>query len=302
MKIGEILLNSKNGDFVQELNCVCCEKSDLLTASNSSRYFNLTFRDVTGEISFPIFDELQYEDYKVGVVYKLSGTVNVWNDKKQLKIISVAILEKGQYNVLDFVESYSEEEIEKARCCIENIISQLEQPYKNICRFIMYDDDRIAEAYLRSPSAAKHHGNKIGGLIVHTYGVLKAARNIYLQYNTSGVLHNNNIVNIDRLCCKAILHDAAKIYEYAYDTCIYRKENVVGHVYDGISMVDNACNILGIDISIKENLKMSILCHHGKYGPKEPNNIEDIIIHLADMIDSRVVGAIEENERAGKVE
>lgn len=301
MNIGNIINNCNKGDFISDLICVCYEKSDLLVASNGGKYFNVSFKDVTGEISFPVFDESQHEDYRVGAVYKLSGTVNVWNDKKQLKIISADILEKGQYDVLDFVESYDSEKIKEAAEYIKSTIEQLEYPYKSICQYVLYEDNHISEDYLKCPAAAKHHGNKIGGLIIHTYGVLVAARNIYLQYNEAGILFHSGIVDVDRLCCKAILHDVGKIYEYAYDTCIYRKENVVGHIYDGMTMIDNACARLDVSEAIRENLKMSVLCHHGKYGPKEPTNLEDMLIHLADMIDSRVIGAIEEKERVDNI-
>ena len=117
--------------------------------------------------------------------------------------------------------------------------------------------------------------------------------NVYTKINMYGDI--NSVLNKDRLICKAILHDIKKVDEYEYETVIRRKPGVIGHLIDGVTYlnkINEECNNI-LNREQIEDLTYAILSHHGQYGPYEPKTPEDVILHLADMADAKVVGELE---------
>lgn len=291
------LRESNQGKLVK-FNAVLTEKNSTET-STGSKMVNIKLTDKTGIISTPIFDIKtisEIESLEIMKVYEVRGTINKWNDATQLRDVKLNLLNEGEYDSGDFIESYdvSKKEID----FFFSIVESMKKGYKDIAiKATGMDNANGAKLskFMKAPSAEKHHGAKVGGLFLHTVGVMKNILSTVRIYEKYQGIDVDNYVNIDRLLLKAILHDVGKIDEYEYDVAIKRKKDVVGHIYDGITILVNANNETGnqLDEAEIENIKRGLLSHHGQYGPMEPNNTEDMILHLADMIDSRMVGEID---------
>jgi 3'-5' exoribonuclease len=109
-------------------------------------------------------------------------------------------------------------------------------------------------------------------------------------------------VNEDLLIAATLLHDLGKIREFEYETAIkYSDEGrLIGHIVIGIEMLrDRIRTIGGID-PLKETLLVhTILAHHGEMewgSPKRPMTLEALILHYADLVDSRLSTYIEHRE------
>lgn len=306
MKISDVL-NATHGSAV-EFNGVLVEKT-LAPTKTDSMMLNITLADVTGRVSFPVFTFAEKLDSELqqGVAYKVSGIVNIWNGNVQIKSAlptkppTFVALKETEYEPMDFVGEYT---IPSAFIKIfVDTVSEMQSPYKEIvmeATGCMGKNPERWKEFITCPSAEKHHGNKIGGLFLHTLGVLSNIMNIiklYEKFNVYGDI--DKVLNRDRMIAKAILHDVEKISEYQYDTVIRRIPGVVGHLYDGVSLINNTNKLLGnpLDRDELENIKYAILSHHGQYGPCEPKTLEDTLLHLCDMIDSRVVGELEKASR-----
>ena len=71
---------------------------------------------------------------------------------------------------------------------------------------------RDGRDFLSCVAAEKFHGNKRGGLFLHTVGVMKTIESILKDYVTNPFYMNaDNVIDKDRLMLKAIVHDIMKI-------------------------------------------------------------------------------------------
>lgn len=284
-------------------------KNSLMPKQGGGHYLQVGLKDASAIIEFPVFDraDIIHEKLIEGNIYMVRGTVNVWNGNVQIKspVFTPLSLEDALKNLGReyFLPSYSKESIDNAISYLNETINEMGEPWKTFVShatgFVDTKGDMF-NSFVTCPSAEKHHGAKLGGLLIHTVGVLKVVKSMIEQYVTdtiSDYVVDNPVVNVDRLITKAIVHDIKKIDEYEYSTVIRRTPGVIGHLIDGVGYIETVNNNLGNTISKQdmESLKYSILSHHGQYGPYKPESLEDQIIHLADMIDSRFVGTIENN-------
>lgn len=298
MFISDVQNSGKNGDEV-EFRAICNEKS-VLPKANGGNYMNVSFVDRTGKISFPVFNSIDILDeiLEVGKPYTVSGKVNLWNDMVQLKNTDYKIISDEDCEAGEFIDAYqiSERYMRK----FERMVQSMSEPYQTFAIHATGccgQNKKLFKEFLLCPSAEKHHGNKIGGLFLHTLGMLEIFESYIEIYSENISLYGNidDAMNIDRMRLKIILHDFMKIREYEYGLCIKRIPGVIGHIVDGAGYVDNVNeNLSGIFGREEiENIKYSILSHHGQWGKFEPKTFEDKLLHLLDMMDSQIVGEIE---------
>lgn len=309
MRIREVL-NSKTGDVVKTIGVLV--KNKLMPKSTGGEYLQVAFKDSDGILEFPVFDryDIIHEKLEEGKIYGIQGTVNVWNGNIQLK--NPVFTPRNNEEVIEalgrdrFLQSYSQEDIKSAEEYVTEWIMALSPNHLEIAEAMTGLISKKGERYrkfITAPSAEKHHGAKLGGLIVHVSGVLRNVNNMIDHYinNCYGDYKTNEpILDASRLRLKAIIHDIKKTDEYEYDTVIRRTPGVIGHLIDGCSFLE-LVNLeiykeegrYPLDREELENIKYAILSHHGQYGPYQPKTLEDEILHLADMIDARFVGAIE---------
>lgn len=266
--------------------------------SGGGLMISLEFSDAEASIKFPAFDNAAQldNDLTIGTPYCITGTVNIWNGNTQIKNGVFRVLSTAEYKPEDFIGVYH---LPKPFIVtFQNVIDELGEPYKEFVKVATgyRHDKEVWERFLTCPSAKSNHGNRIGGLFLHTLGVISNVINVLNLYGKFGMYGNmGEVINKDRLITKAIVHDLMKMEEYVYDTCILRKEGCVGHLYEGVGYVDAVNKKLTTPLSEEDlnSIKTSILTHHGEFGPMKPKTLEDSLIHLADMIDSRVVGEME---------
>lgn len=276
---------------------------------NGNDYLALALTDRTGSTSVNIFQDFaKLQELATGTPILVTSTIKEWNSTKLLNNPSFKVLEDGEYSTDEFIDCYPKSE--KLEGFLLSTINDLAEPWKTlVVKALDLDSDRATwERFLIAPSAIKHHGNKLRGLFYHTLGVLTNLADMISVYseNKIGVYGNltnstNGAVNKSRLFAKAILHDLGKIDEYLYDTYIGYNENSVGHILDTVCLVDSIVKKYNLMTGDElKDFKRSILTHHGeyeKYGRMKDETLEDILLHLADMIDSRCVGELEKIKR-----
>ena len=270
----------------------------LTAKSGGGNFLSITLCDKDGRLSTPVFDNVDNlnDKLEIGCAYLVKGLINIWNGTTQIKSIAFRKLEEGEYNPTEFISCY--EVPKKLVSFFMDTVDNLSEPWRAVCRRAVGMDgspDRW-RAFITCPSAEKHHGNKIGGLFLHTLGVMTHAVNSYSTYTKMNMYGDiNTVINKDRLICKAILHDIKKVDEYEYETVIRRKPGVIGHLIDGVTYLNEINAECGNILTREqvEDLTYAILSHHGQYGPYEPKTAEDVILHLADMADAKLVGELE---------
>ena len=153
------------------------------------------------------------------------------------------------------------------------------------------------EAYTSSSAAVSMHHNLKGGLIYHSYRMVKAAENICEVYN-----------NLDKelMVCGAALHDIGKIWEYETDATGNAEFTVsgvlFGHLYMGASLIKKNAEGQNYDPEKVKMLTHMILAHHGEleYGAVvTPAIAEAFALYMIDNLDAKMYVFDEQRELLG---
>ncbi|ACA56763.1 HD domain-containing protein [Clostridium botulinum] len=295
MKIADI--TSENSGEVVEFNALVNDKRTNYK-KDGSPYLLLILQDNTGTIAFPVWDKYEQLNnlLEINSIVAVKGVAAIFNGNMQIRNPAINVF-KESINYSDFVPEY---DIPKNLINYFNeTINSLEDKYKKIAiaatGAMGYDKKRWNE-FITCVAAEKFHGNKRGGLFLHTVGVMKTIENIIADYITNPFyMSAQNCINKDRLMLKAIVHDIMKIKEYDYEGIIRRKPIKMDHLVMGASYINEINSEVGklLDEEELDDICYSILSHHGEFGNFEPKTIEDVLLNAADIIDSQIVNAIE---------
>jgi len=294
----------QTGDLIQSFFLV--KVADSKTGSNNKNYLDLTLVDQTGEINAKIWgcSDEDEQQYVPNILVKVRGVINEWQNRLQLKIdkIRVATAE-DDLDIGDFVPvaPYSPEFMYAE---IESYIDKIKnQDMRKIVKSIITVNK---EKLLLYPAAKQNHHAVRSGLMYHIMTMLKMgekASEIYLGLNK------------DLLFSGIILHDIAKTAEMnANELGIVSEYTIegelLGHIIQGIKMIDQTASMLGADPEVSLLLQHMILSHHYEpdFGsPKRPMIPEAEILHYLDLIDARmydmqrVLGNVEDGKLSEKV-
>lgn len=150
-------------------------------------------------------------------------------------------------------------------------------------------------------AAKGHHHAYIGGLLQHTYEMLKSF-DVLLE---TGLYSK---VNVDYVAIAVLYHDMAKVYEYkttqmpvmnpttGQEEIVYSTEcteyiSLVGHIYGSTHILEgDLSKIKEVTQSDKNNILHCILSHHGRkdWGAlMEPKTTEAFMICQLDMLSAK---------------
>jgi 3'-5' exoribonuclease len=275
----------QSGDLVQSYFLV--KAAEYKTTSNQKNYLDLTLVDQTGEINAKLWDySLETEpQYVSSMLVRVRGTVSEWQNRLQLKVDRIRMAtEEDNLDVGDFVPvaPYSPEvmfaEIEEYMGMIKNV-----DIYKIVSTLVANNKEKL----LLYPAAKQNHHAIRSGLLYHITTMLKMGKKVSEVYIG---------LNRDLLFAGIILHDIAKTAEMdASELGIVSEYTVegelLGHIIQGIKMIEKAAVQLGVDPEVSLLLQHMILSHHyePEFGsPKRPMIPEAEILHYLDMMDARM--------------
>lgn len=275
----------QSGDLVQSYFLV--KAAEYKTTSNQKNYLDLTLVDQTGEINAKLWDySIEAEpQYTSSMLVRVRGTVSEWQNRLQLKVDRIRIAtEEDNLDVGDFVPvaPYSPEvmfaEIEKYIGMIKNT-----DIYQIVSTLVANNKEKL----LLYPAAKQNHHAIRSGLLYHITTMLKMGKKVSEVYMG---------LNRDLLFAGIILHDIAKTAEMdASEFGIVSEYTVegelLGHIIQGIKLIEKAAAQLGVDPEVSLLLQHMILSHHyePEFGsPKRPMIPEAEILHYLDMMDARM--------------
>jgi 3'-5' exoribonuclease len=298
MLLSECLEQPTGTPYVTEVMTVSAELRD---KKAGGKFLCLTVQDESTTVTLNQWAGYgeAIANFTVGTILEISGSAGKpYNDKPQLNL---DFARKIAESITDyegdktFVPRY--EVNEEHKNYILNSIMQLSNPWKRLA-IDMFDlvpngagfrTGKRWDAFLSAPAAKKWHGNKVGGLIHHTIGVVKSVKSIMSNYPDSDI-------DRDRVIFCALIHDLFKTKDYVWAPVIdYNAETLVDHRYAVVAELVAVNDRLGQPLVYSELQKVlyMLLCHHGTYGEQPCKSSEDWILHLADMIDSKIVAGDE---------
>ena len=151
-------------------------------------------------------------------------------------------------------------------------------------------DETFVRNFATCPAGVKLHHAYVGGLLEHVVTMMDVADKLLPLYPA---------VDRDLVLMGVFLHDAGKTRELTYTRAFgYSDEGqLVGHIPMAVEMLTEAAakvpDLTGEPVprELMLRLRHMILSHHGElnYGsPKVPMTPEAMLLHLIDLIDTRM--------------
>lgn len=273
------------GDDVQGFFLI--RESSPRVSSGNKLYLDLQLMDSSGEMNAKYWEaqEADVQAYVPGVIVKIRGTVQLFQNKLQLRISKLRpSLETDGVRTESFVASApleAEWMLDQIRGFVDSIETD---DLKRLCLAFL---DRYRTQLLYYPAAKSNHHAIRSGLLYHILRMLQSGESLLTVYTH---------LNRDLVITGVLLHDLAKIEEMDAGELgmvkTYTKPGqLLGHLIQGIALVDR----VGRELAVSEEwlllVQHMILTHHyePEFGsPKKPMIPEGELLHYLDMIDARM--------------
>lgn len=247
---------------------------------NNKPYIDIELADCTGSVKGKIWsdDFSGCDTVSDGDVVVVNGTIDDYNGP-QFKVTNMKATDKYEIGELQQKSAFDVEKMWKE---IEAGINNIANPHLKKLLTNVFDDEMI-EKFKTWPAAYKLHQNYIGGLLEHTWEMLKIAATLKDHYPK---------LNMDLVNTGIILHDIGKTAEYTSGTTVgfTDRGKLLGHEYMGAEIVKAAAP-KDIPEDLLNEVLHIIISHlgHKEYGaPKVPMTAEAMAVFVIDYTSARI--------------
>lgn len=256
--------------------------------------FKIGIADNSGETEVTYFGgrdksrvESVFNGFQANDVVYIDGQAKLFKNKINININAetgnIRKAATGEYELSMFVYN-SNQDLNKLMDYIDSHIQMIQNPFLKSLMNSFFEDKDFAEKFKNAPAAMYKHHACIGGLLEHTWGILKICE-------AQAEIHES--LDKDLLIAGAILHDIGKIHEFEVTSNIKQTEPgmLLGHVGIAIQMInDKIREIPNFPEILKNKILHMVISHHGEkeYGTMvEPALPEAAVVYLADFMDSQ---------------
>ncbi|WP_022662752.1 3'-5' exoribonuclease YhaM family protein [Paucidesulfovibrio longus] len=262
-------------------------------------YWRLVLQDSSGRVDAMIWSPLSehYDRLEPGMFAEVGGQVGSFKDKLQVKVEALALLNGESPDLGDFLPRSQTPPDELLEALEDLVLEHItHKPLKAFVRRVLKDDE-IRPRLLNGMGAKVVHHAYVGGLLEHTLGVARLCMSSCDLYP-----------RLDRqiLLAGAIFHDLGKAWEMTGgpENGYTDAGQLLGHIELGLEILGPFfAKARDLEPELILHLKHLILSHHGEheYGaPVRPKSAEAFVLHLADMMDSKlniISGAVDQLEQ-----
>lgn len=263
---------------------VLVKKCEVKKTKNGASYLDLVIGDKGGEMPAKLWD-FSGEPFEEESVVKIRGTVEQYNGKDQFRISQIRpVSETDNYDLSELVPASEVGGRQIYDMLMKRVSAFSDKDFKAVVTDIMESKKDIL---VTCPAAFRLHHAMIGGLMLHTMSIVRMAEQICKIYPN---------VNRDLLLAGAILHDAAKTWEFTFSkTGLVNGYSVggelIGHLVEGAIWVEESAKKLGVPQEKAQLLEHMVLSHHGvpEFGsPVRPMFLEAQILSALDTLDAQI--------------
>ena len=271
------------------------------TTAKKQAYLDMVLTDAQGEVSAKLWDYSpeRHGRYEAGMVIKVRGSVDTWNNAPQLRIERIRHAdEKDQVDMASLVPCapYTSEWMFDQLTAMVDAMQNAD--IAAVVRGLL---EQNRERILICPAAVKMHHAVRSGLLYHTLSIARAAQALCAVYP---------FLNRDLVLAGVILHDLDKIHELEVSKTGTASGYTVhgqllGHLVGGVVGLERMGEQLGTPREILELLQHMVLSHHAipEFGsPIPPMFPEAEVVSALDTLDATLyeMNAALENVAAGQ--
>jgi len=248
-------------------------------------YLDLKLGDSSAEISAKLWPETLEkwgQNFDVGTPVKVEGRIEMYRDRTQLVIEKIRKVDEAEVPDISIIIKSTEYNVDELFDELVGLTETLEPV--ELSNFVSEILDRVSDQFKTAPAAKMIHHAYRGGLIEHTWSVVK---------KVLAILQTEPKINRSVAIAGAILHDIGKLREITATTRTRTIDGrLIGHITLGVTFLLAVALELGLENEPwLVDLEHIVLSHHGEpdFGaPVRPFTREAILIHFIDNLDSKL--------------
>lgn len=272
---------------------------DIRQRRGGGPYIAASLGDRTGEVNALVWENVDSlaKVLDVGAVVKVKGQVQRYNGRLQVVIRRAATVPANEIDETLYVRS-SSVDVDILWQRLNTLVEEMEDPDLRQLIFRITADPEVAGRFRMAPAARGMHHAFRSGLLEHTVSMATLGRSLAEHYS----------INKDLVVAGCVLHDLGKIWELDISSSIeYTDEGrLLGHLSMEVLYVDRVINELeAFPDELRRQLLHILLAHHGEYeygSPRRPKTPEALLVHMADLLDSKMAGMMEAINADGDAE
>lgn len=280
------IIDLHEGDSVADIYVLNSHQIKL-TKSNS-QFLSISIKDKTGTLSGNMWDvPANVSDFKDGDLVFVTATVTTYLNQLQLKFTSIDTVKAEAVSLEDKLAlvPFIEEDPEVLYQAVYDEVEAVADPQLAEMAKAMLEN--MKDKFLRYPAAKSIHHAEIGGLLLHSYEVVK-----YIK-----AIHDvTPWFDQDITIVAGLFHDFGKFHEFSIASTglvsDYSTEGMLlGHIFMGADQIANYCYKFHVSKEKTMLLQHMILSHHGEpeYGSAiRPLTMEAFVLHMADDLSAKM--------------
>lgn len=270
--------------------CYVVRSKDVRQRRGGGPYLAAKLGDKTGEVAALVWENVEQlgKILEIGAVVGIKGQVQRYNNRLQVVIRRAETLAADRVDESLFVRS-SSVDVDVLWRRVMSLIEEMEDQHLRQLLFRVTSDPEVAEKLRVAPAARGMHHAFRSGLLEHTVSMSTMGRQLAEHYS----------LNKDLVVAGCILHDLGKIWELDISSSIeYTDEGrLLGHLTMEVLYVDRLISDLeSFPDELRRQLLHILLAHHGEYeygSPRRPKTPEALLVHMMDLLDSKMQGMLE---------
>jgi len=249
---------------------------------NGEPYLVLELGDSSGRLKARIWDKIQDYSAKtpIGGIVKIQATVQVYNNRKELKIQKIRAVTETDGVLLETLLPKSAKDVDALKQNFSDHKKSIKNRYLLALLDAVFQEEALADAYFMSPGGKLWHHNYLFGMLEHVVKLLNMADLMKSHYPA---------INADLLKTGIICHDLGKVYEYSLNGFIdfSTEGRLIGNAAAGYGILSKKINGLkNFPEKLRLELLHIVLSHQGKehQAPVAPMTLEAVVLkHLVQL-------------------
>ncbi len=249
-----------------------------------------TLGDRTGEVAALVWENVEQlgKLLDVGAVVTIKGQVQRYNNRLQVVIRKASNVPADCIDETLYIRS-SSVDADLLWKQLTNLIEEIGNQHLRQLLFRVLSDPEVGDRLKVAPAARGMHHAFRSGLLEHTVSMTVLGRQLADHYS----------LNTDLVVAGCVLHDLGKIWELDISSSIEYTDDgrLLGHLTMEVLHVDRVIAEIGdFPDELRRQLLHILLAHHGQleYGsPRRPKTPEALVVHMADLLDSKMAGMLE---------
>jgi len=276
------------GEVVEDIYLV--KEPILRSTSRGDLYIAMFLCDKTGQLNGRVWQasEQMYGELPKPGFIRIQGRSEVYQNTLQIVVNNISVIDASKVKIEDFL-ARTDKDVDKIFAEAKRIVGTVKNKQLKALVDEFLADEQLMKKFCSCPGGMSMHHDYIGGLLEHTWNMLRVASAILPLYPD---------IQSDLVLAGIFIHDMGKTEELAYDTAFSYTDSgqLIGHITKTVLMLHKKTEVLAgrgvqIDAAILDALGHIILSHHGAYefgSPKLPATAEAFMVCYIDDLDAKM--------------